>query len=93
MFKVIIEALNNLGFNLTLLIGGGIGSVIGLKSGKSFWHNFTTVIASALIANYVTPVILTLFGLDVSATAGIGFVVGYSNKAMLEYIIERLKKK
>jgi energy-converting hydrogenase Eha subunit A len=91
--KHLYEILNNLGFNLTLLIGGGIGSVIGLKSGKSFWHNFTTVIASALIANYTTPVILTLFGLDISAMAGIGFVVGYTNKAMLEYVIERLKKK
>lgn len=91
--KHIVEILNNLGFNISLLIGGALGSIIGLKKGRSFWHNFATVCASALIANYCTPVIISLFGLDISATAGIGFIVGYSNKAMLEYILDKLKKK
>lgn len=91
--KTITEILTSLGFNVSLLIGGALGSLIGLKKGRSFWHNFATVCASALIANYCTPVIISLFGLEPTATAGIGFIVGYTNKTFLEYIIERLKKK
>ena len=91
--KTILTLIENLGFNLSLLIAGALGSLIGLKKGKPFWHNFITVIASALIANYVTPVVISLFGLEPNTVAGIGFIVGYSNKAMLEYVLERLKKK
>ena len=91
--KAITEILNSLGFNISLLIGGSLGSIIGLKKGRSFWHNFMTVVASALISNYVTPVVISLFGLEPNTMAGIGFIVGYSNKAMLEYILEKLKKK
>ena len=91
--KTISEILSSLGFNVSLLIGGALGSMIGLKKGRSFWHNFTTVCASAIIANYVTPVVISLFGLESTATAGIGFIVGYSNKTMLDYILEKIKKK
>lgn len=91
--KTLTDILTSLGFNVSLLIGGALGSIIGLKKGKSFWHNFATVCASAIIANYVTPVVISLFGLEPTATAGIGFIVGYSNKAMLDYVLEKLKKK
>jgi energy-converting hydrogenase Eha subunit A len=91
--KAILTLIESLGFNLSLLIAGSLGSLIGLKKGKPFWHNFLTVIVSALIANYVTPVVISLFGLEPNTVAGIGFIVGYSNKAMLEYVLERLKKK
>ena len=93
MFKVISEMLNNLGFNATLLIGGAIGGVIGLKKDRPFWHQLITVVASAFIANYTTPVIISIFNMDPSTTSGIGFIVGYTNKGLLEYAIERLKKK
>ena len=91
--KVINELLNSLGFNISLLVGGALGSMIGLKKGRSFWHNFTTVVASAIISNYCTPVVIALFGLEPSTMAGIGFIVGYSNKAMLDYALEKLKKR
>ena len=91
--KTIATIIESLGFNISLLIAGALGSLIGLKKGRSFWHNFITVIASAIIANYCTPVIISLFGLEPNTVAGIGFIVGYTNKTFLEYIIERLKKK
>jgi len=93
MLKVISEMLNNLGFNATLLIGGAIGGVIGLKKDRPFWHQFLTVLTSAFIANYTTPVVISILGMDPNTIGGIGFIIGYSNKHFLEYIIERLKKK
>ena len=87
------EIVTELGFNATLLIGGAIGGLIGLNKKRPFWRQFLTVLASAFIANYTTPLVLEIFDMGVASTAGIGFIIGYSNKHFLEYIIEKLKKK
>ncbi len=91
--KTIQEILEAIGFNVTLLIGGAIGSLIGMKKDKPLWQQVLSVFAAAFIANYTAPVIIELFGLSEKSIAGMGFIIGYSGKHMLDYTLGKLKKK
>ena len=91
--KVIYEALTELGINVSLILGGIIGSLIGMKPGLPWWKQFITVIVGAFIANYCSPVIVELFGMNQNTLAGVGFITGYSGKTMLEYTMLKLTKK
>ncbi len=91
--KTFYEILNSLGINVSLIIGGVIGSLIGMKPGLPFWKQFVAVLVGAFIANYTAPVIVSLFGMGENTLPGIGFIAGYSSKHMLEYTMEKLFKK
>jgi hypothetical protein len=91
--KIIYEALTELGINVSLILGGIIGSLIGMKPGLPWWKQFITVIVGAFIANYCSPVIVELFGMNQNTLAGVGFITGYSGKTMLEYTMLKLTKK
>lgn len=91
--KQIYEALNHLGLNFSLLIGGIIGSLIGMKPNLPWWKQIISVLVGAFIANYTAPIIVSLFGMGAETLPGIGFVAGYSGKAMLDYVLVKLKKK
>jgi hypothetical protein len=91
--KVLNELLNSLGINVSLIIGGVIGALIGMKPGLSWWKQLISVLVAAFIANYCSPVIVDLFGMNQNTMAGVGFITGYSGKAMLEYTMLKLTKK
>ena len=91
--KAINEFLEAIGLNITLLIAGTIGSFIGMKKNQPLWIQILTLFTGAFIANYTAPVVVSLFGLEPNTLGGIGFVCGYSGKHMLEYVIDKLKKK
>jgi len=91
--KTIQEILNALGLNITLLIGGAIGSFIGIKKGQPWWLQTLTVFTGAFIANYTAPVVVDLFGMNANSLGGVGFLVGYMGKHSLEFIIDKLKSK
>jgi hypothetical protein len=91
--KIIYEALTELGINVSLILGGIIGSLIGMKPGLPWWKQFITVVVGAFIANYCSPVIVELFGMNQNTLAGVGFITGYSGKTMLEYTMLKLTKK
>jgi hypothetical protein len=91
--KTFYEILNSLGLNVSLIIGGVIGSLIGMKPGLPWWKQFITVVVGAFVANYCSPIIVDLFGMNQNTMAGVGFITGYSGKHMLEYTMEKLTKK
>ncbi len=91
--KIVYEALTELGINVSLILGGIIGSLIGMKPDLPWWKQFITVIVGAFIANYCSPVIVELFGMNQNTLAGVGFITGYSGKHMLEYTMQKLTKK
>jgi hypothetical protein len=91
--KTFYEILNSLGINASLIIGGVIGGLIGMKPGLSWWKQLLSVLIAAFIANYTAPVIVDLFGMGENTLAGVGFIAGYSGKTMLEYTMEKLTKK
>ena len=91
--KIINEVLTNLGINVSLIIGGIIGALIGMKPNLPWWKQVLSVLMGAFIANYTAPVIVEVFGMGDNTLAGVGFVSGYSGKAMLDYIMDKLKKK
>jgi hypothetical protein len=91
--KTAHEILQSLGINVSLIIGGIIGSLIGMKKGLPFYQQFIAVLAAAFIANYVSPVIVDLFSMDNNSLPGIGFIAGYSSKNMLEFTMNKLFKK
>lgn len=91
--KTVHELLQALGLNVSLLIGGVIGSLIGMKPGLPWWKQFITVVVGAFIANYCSPIIVDLFGMNQNTIAGVGFITGYSGKTMLEYTMQKLTKR
>jgi len=93
MLKQIQELLEAIGLNITLLIGGAIGALIGMKKGQPWWIQAFTVFTGAFIANYTAPVVVDLFGMNPNSLGGVGFLVGYMGKHGLEYVIDKLKTK
>ena len=91
--KTFYELLNSLGINASLIVGGMIGSLIGMKPGLPFWKQFVAVLVGAVLANYCSPIIVDLFGMNQNSLAGVGFITGYSGKQMLEYTMQKLTKK
>jgi hypothetical protein len=91
--KTLHELLSSLGINVSLIIGGIIGALIGMKPGLSWWKQLISVLVAAFIANYCSPVIVDLFGMNHNTMAGVGFITGYSGKAMLEYTMQKLTTK
>jgi len=93
MLKQIQEFLELIGLNVTLLIGGAIGALVGMKKGQPWYIQAFTVFTGAFIANYTAPVVIDLFGMNLNSVGGVGFLVGYMGKHGLEYIIEKFKAK
>jgi hypothetical protein len=91
--KTIQEILESLGLNIMLLVGGAIGSLIGMKKDQPWWVQVLTVFTGAFIANYTAPVVVDLFGMNNDSLGGVGFLVGYMGKHGLEFIIDKLKTK
>lgn len=93
MLKTIQELLNQLGFDLTLLIGGAIGAFIGRRKDHPMWQQVLSVFTAAFIANYTAPVIVEFMALSDKSMPGLGFIIGYSGKHLLDYLLSKIKKK
>lgn len=91
--RTIQEFLDAIGLNVTLLIGGAIGSFISRKKDKPIWQQFIYVITAAFIANYTAPLIVELFELSEKTLPGVGFILGYAELGMLDYVLNSFKKK
>jgi hypothetical protein len=89
----IIEILNQIDLNFSLLMAGALGGLIGIKKNQPWYRSVISVIVGAIIANYSAPLIIHLFSMDENTLGGIGFVCGYSGKHLLEAVMTKLTKK
>lgn len=87
------EFLNEIGINLSIIIGGVIGGAIGRKKDKPIAQQMGTVFVAAIAANYIAPVVIEIFNLSENTLAGMGFLIGYTGMSMLDYLLDSFKKK
>jgi len=72
--------IRDLGIDLALILTGLIGGTMMLSTTKrklSFWQRFVMVGSGALMANYITPLILWSFGMPNQLSGAISFFVGF----------------
>jgi hypothetical protein len=91
--------LREIGIDLALVFTGLIGGSMMLSNTKrklSFGQKFLMVGSGALLANYVTPLILWSFGMPVQLSGAISFLVGFFGlefikRLLLKYLDSKIK--
>lgn len=93
--KSVIEDLEFIGINLSILIVGFIGAVFmaGNQKGMKTWERIFTVFGGAFTANYMTPIVQDWLGISDKMVYGVAFALGYSGLKTLEIIIKRFHNK
>ena len=90
------EFLTDLGINLTLILAGLIGSIAVQMSKKTKFDWKTSILSITLgmvTANYVTPLVVAIFGLGPNLQNGVAFLLGYFGLKGMEKICDRYIKK
>lgn len=80
---------------MPLLVIGFVGAIIYTFTHKpqSFARGFIKVLAGTLSANYLTPVVMELMSISMSAQYGIAFFLGYSGLKIFEIGMDKMKEK
>ena len=80
----------SLGVKYATLIGGFLGALVSLKfiEGMSVWSRASTVLAGALVAAYLTPVVVEWMELSAKMEGGIAFLVGLFGMSMAGAVIK-----
>ena len=89
-----------LGIDFALIFTGLIGGAMMLSSTKrklSFWQKFLMVGSGAMLANYLTPLILWSFGMPSQLSGAISFLVGFFGlefikRLLIKYLDSRIKE-
>ena len=81
--------------DLALFIAGFMGSLvqIGGKTNLGFWGKFTAIMSGGAIANYLTPVLVSLFDWSASSRYGFGFLLGFMGLKGVEVVIKAIKSR
>jgi len=89
-----VEILEKLALNMSLLIVGFMGSLVYTLTNKprSYTRGFVIVLAGTLSANYLTPLIMQLMSISMDAQYGVAFFLGYSGLKIFEIILDKFKK-
>ena len=93
----------SLGLQPGLLIAGSLGAFVGIVllntvpgEGKPWWYavlrRLLVMVASAITAGYLTPIILAWVTINESSQVGLAFVVGGSAQWMMQAVIKRVTK-
>jgi energy-converting hydrogenase Eha subunit A len=90
------EFLTDLGINITLIIAGFLGSIAVQMSKKSKFDWRTSLLSIALgmlTANYVTPIVVEIFGFGPAMQNSVAFLLGYFGLKGMEKLCDRYIKK
>lgn len=93
----------SLGLHPGLLIAGAFGAFVGMVllntvpgEGKPWWYavlrRVLVMIASAVTAGYLTPVVMSLAAFNESLQMGTAFLVGGSAQWMMQAFLKRLTR-
>lgn len=86
------QFLTDLGINLTLILAGFIGSIAVQMSKKTKFNWKTSLLSITLgtmAANYITPVIVEIFGFGPTMQNSVAFLIGYIGLKGVEKITDK----
>lgn len=77
------------GLKLSTLLGGFMGSLVSLSfvAGLGMWGRTTAVFTGTVTAAYVTPVVVSYWGVGSAAENGLGFLIGLTSMNLIPAII------
>lgn len=89
------KLLENLGINIALIIAGIFGSIVsmGNKKGLTIPERIVAWLSGGAIANYVTPVIISMLNISESSMYGFAFLLGFSGLEGVKWLILTFKNK
>lgn len=89
------EFLDYLGVNIGLIFAGFIGSFVsvGSKTDIGLTGKLVAILSGGAIANYLTPMLLSVIDLNQSAEYGFAFLLGFSGLEGVKWIISAFKRK
>jgi hypothetical protein len=86
----------NIGINMGLTVSGLLGSLllIGKQKGKSLREQIISVFGGTMSANYLTPMVIDLTGVDTASVQyGFAFIIGFSGLKIVEFLTEKYLSK
>lgn len=88
---MIKEYLIQIGVDVSVAVSGFAGSVIMLSktSSKNIKTTFFGILSGTLAANYITPVVVELVGLNDKSKFGVAFMLGYIGLKGIEAIFNK----
>jgi hypothetical protein len=89
------DLLDEVGVNLALIIAGLVGSFVsvGNKKDVGYLGKFISIISGGAIANYMTPLLINVLGLNQNWEYGFAFVLGFMGLEGVRWIIVLVKDK
>ncbi len=93
--KSVLKFLEELEIHLALIIAGGFGSLLFVtnRNDLNWWQKMLTVLSGGAIANYLTPVLVSLVNVGDSTVYGFAFLLGFSGLEGVKWVILVLKGK
>jgi hypothetical protein len=88
------DTLRDLGVNIGLLAAGFAGSLVTVKKDghKDWFTTLTSLLVGTLSANYLTPVVVDIFGMKNSNTQyAAAFLMGFLGLNGVELVMDRFK--
>lgn len=86
------EFLISIGLNIGLAVSGFFGSLllVGKQKNQNLREQVFSVIGGTMSANYLTPVVIDLLGVDgESLKYGFAFVIGFGGLKVVEVVYEK----
>lgn len=86
------EFLISIGLNIGLAVSGFFGSLllVGKQKNQNLREQVLSVIGGTMSANYLTPVVVDLLGVDgESLQYGFAFVIGFGGLKIIEVLYEK----
>jgi ABC-type Co2+ transport system permease subunit len=92
--KILHDFFAEFGIQIGTFFTGVFGAFVS-NSRKSMtrWEKFTAILSGGFVANYVTPLFLSILNLSEEAGYGLAFIVGFMGMTAVEIVINYIHKK
>ena len=91
----VLKWLKVIGFEIGMFIAGLFGAFVNTNTMKSLkpYERAGLIISGGLIANYITPIFVSIMDFNESTQFGMAFVIGYMGMTSIAYIVDYVRKK
>lgn len=89
------DFIEDTGVQISLILAGMAGAYVSISvnSNLTRWQKAAVMVAGALTANYLTPLVAYYLGLGAEVRYGLAFLVGFSGLKAVEWMIVYLRSK